>query len=93
MEGRNPLLLPMNKYLEKVAELLSEENKQVGKTFLAHGVASLPAEAAGGYLGHLVGKRYGKGVLGTFAGTQVAGAVAGLAAIKASLHGKVKENE
>jgi len=81
----------MNKYLEKIALHLSEENKQVGKTFIAHGIASLPAEAAGGYVGHLIGKKYGRAGLGTFLGTQVAGAAAGLAAIKTSLHGKVKE--
>ena len=83
----------MNKYLEKVAKLLSEENKQVSKTFLAHGLASMPAEAAGGFVGGLAGKKYGRPGLGIFLGTQVAGGVAGLAAIKASLHGKVKENE
>ena len=82
----------MNKYLEKVAEFLSEENKQVGKTFLAHGAASLPAEALGSAVGGYIGaKYYHRPILGGFVGTQIAGGAAGLAAIKASLHGKVKE--
>jgi hypothetical protein len=48
----------MNKYLEKVAKLLSEENKQVAKTFGAQTVAALPAHALGGYLGSKLGDKY-----------------------------------
>lgn len=81
----------MNRYLEKVAQLLSEENKQVGKTFALQSAAALPAHALGGYLGNIAGKKYGKAGVGTFIGTTLAGGLADLGALKASLHGKVKE--
>lgn len=81
----------MNKYLEKVALSLSEENKQVSKTFALQSVAALPAHAVGGYLGNLLGKKYGKAGVGTFIGTTLAGGLVDLGALKASLHGKVKE--
>ena len=83
----------MNKYLEKVAKLLTEENKQVGKTFALAAAADLPASAAGAWIGNKIGARYGKAGVGTFIGGHVGGGIGTLAAMKHSLHGKVKENE
>lgn len=103
----------MNIYLEKVAEM-SNENKQVARTFAYQTAAGLPAHAAGaalgGYLGHkilepraagLAAKlgRFGSKLaapgngraLGAAVGMGVAGGIADLAALKHSLHGKVKK--
>jgi len=46
----------MNKYIEKIAKELSEENKAVAKTFALQTAAGVPAHAlgiaGGGYIGH-----------------------------------------
>lgn len=46
----------MNKYIEKIAKALTEENKQVAKTFALQTAVGFPAHAAGmaagGYAGH-----------------------------------------
>ena len=81
----------MNIYLEKVAQIMSNENKQVGKTFALQTVASLPAHAIGAAVGGYLGTKIGRPKLGTALGMGVVGGVADLAALKASLHGKVKE--
>lgn len=118
----------MNKYLEKVAQLVSEENKQVGKTFAYQTAAAAPAHLVGGYVGNVMGEKFlnrpagaisrglaragtgvaklGKpgrwlgakmpkhlsaGTLGVGIGVAAAGGLADLAALKHSLHGKVKE--
>lgn len=81
----------MNKYLEKVAQLMSEENKQVARTFGLQTAASLPAHAIGAALGGYIGTRFGKPKLGTAVGMGAIGGIADLGALKASLHGKVKE--
>ena len=88
-----------NRYLEKIAEM-SAENKQVAKTFLHSWGASIPADIAGAYVGSRIGRKYvpslfkGKvsgGELGGTLGAVGASGIAELAAIKHSLHGKVKE--
>jgi outer membrane lipoprotein SlyB len=81
----------MNKYLEKIAFHVSEENKSVARTVAEDAAASLPAAAAGGWIGNKIGQRYGKGSLGTFVGSHVLGGIAGIAAVKHSLHGKIAE--
>lgn len=48
----------MNKYLEKLAEMLSEENKQVAKTFAIQTAASAPAHIAGAAVGGSLGGKY-----------------------------------
>lgn len=48
----------MNKYLEKAAELLSEENKQIGKTFGLQTVAGIPAHIVGGAAGGALGAKH-----------------------------------
>ena len=108
------------KMREKSAAV-SEENKQVAKTFAIQAAAAQPAHlvgaAAGGTLGAkaldhrlpaLASKLATKGKLGkalssklgiagagmaagSYIGSQIAGGVADLASLKASLHGKVKE--
>lgn len=83
----------MNKYLEKVAELMSHENKQIAKTFVATAAADLPAAAAGAWVGKRIGQRYHSPSLGTFIGSHVGGGIGTLAAMKMSLHGKVTNNE
>ncbi len=62
-----PTLPYMNRYLEKVAELLSDENKQVGKTFAVQTAASIPAHIAGGVIGAKLGNKYLKGTAETLA--------------------------
>lgn len=47
--------------LEKVAEILSDENKQVAKTFTTQTLASLPAHVIGGAIGSSVGDKYLQG--------------------------------
>ena len=86
---------------------MSEENKQVNKTFLSSWGASIPADIAGGAIGSRLGQGYNGfhakipfkakpmhftgGELGTIAGATVTSGLAEYAAIKHSLHGKVKE--
>lgn len=106
---------------------MSDENKQVAKTFTAQTVAALPAHAAGmavggallgnkldapaqkitGYMANKlsrVGGRVGKWAathkngkvglglaVGAGIGSAVAGGIADLATLKATLHGKVKK--
>lgn len=79
---------------------MSNENKQVAKTFLSSWGASIPADIAGAYLGSRIGRRSGinlfkgkitGGELGGTLGAVGASGLAELAAIKHSLHGKVKE--
>lgn len=81
----------MNKYLEKVAKILTDENKQVAKTFGEAAAVDLPASAAGAWIGKAVGAKFGKPNMGTFVGAHVGGGLGTLAAMKHSLHGKVKE--
>jgi thioredoxin-like negative regulator of GroEL len=45
----------VNPYLEKIAEILSDENKQVAKTFALQTAASIPAHAAGAAVGGYMG--------------------------------------
>jgi hypothetical protein len=49
-----------NKYLEKIAEM-SEENRQVAKTFAAQAAASVPAHIIGGAVGGKLGAKYLEG--------------------------------
>lgn len=95
--------------------MMSDENKQVAKTFAYQTGAGIPAHAVGavlgGYAGHnleakgmtLAGKmgRFGKytglaekggsKAVGAAIGMGAAGAIADLATLKHSLHGKVKQ--
>jgi hypothetical protein len=52
----------MNKYLVKVAALLSDENKQVGKTFAIQTAAGIPAHLLGGVVGGAAGSKYLSGI-------------------------------
>lgn len=81
----------MNKYMVKVAQMLSDENEHIGKTFLEATAADIPAAAAGAAVGGVIGSRYGRPKLGTFVGGHIAGGLATLAAMKHSLHGKVQD--
>lgn len=47
-----------NIFLEKVADLLSRENKEVSKTFAMQTAAALPAHALGGIIGSKLGDKY-----------------------------------
>lgn len=48
----------MNKYLEKVAEILSDDDKQVAKTFAIQSAAGIPAHILGGAAGGALGAKY-----------------------------------
>lgn len=82
----------MNKYLVKIAEM-SEENKAVASTAAKTLAVDAVASVAGGYLGHKIGKKFGRPSLGTFIGSHGAGGLATVAALKGSLHGRIKDNE
>lgn len=94
-----------NKYLIKIAKL-SEENKTVARTFLESSGIAVPAHLAGAYLGERIGSKYlkdravsllGKKLhlrgsnIGQFVGTSALGGLADIAAIKHSLHGKIRK--
>lgn len=56
-----PVKKTMNKYIEKVAELMSDENRQVAKTFAIQTAGNIPAHAIGMAAGAaLAGKRLAK---------------------------------
>jgi hypothetical protein len=48
----------MNKYLEKIAQVMSEENKQVGKTFALQSAMNVPAHIIGGAVGAGLGAKH-----------------------------------
>ena len=48
----------MNKYLEKIAQLVSDDTKQATKTFAAATLAGLPAKVVGGAVGGYLGNRF-----------------------------------
>lgn len=86
---------------------MSEENRQVGKTFLSSWGASIPADIAGAYVGSRLGRKFlpGKmkiplssshvtgGEMGGTLGAIGTSGVVELAAIKHSLHGKIKNEQ
>lgn len=52
----------MNKYLEKVAQIASDENKQVAKTFATQAAVSIPLHLGGAAVGAKLGENYLGGV-------------------------------
>lgn len=54
----------MNIYLEKVAQMMSDENSQVAKTFAAQTAVSIPTHIAGLAAGGALGAKYLNGVAG-----------------------------
>ena len=86
---------------------MSEENKQVTKTFLSSWGASIPADIAGAYVGSRLGRKFlpnkikvpfssshiSGGEMGGTLGAIGASGVTELAAIKHSLHGKIKNEQ
>jgi|WetSurMetagenome_2_1015567.scaffolds.fasta_scaffold1478262_1 hypothetical protein len=86
-----------NKYLVKVAETLSNENRSLIRPVLEATAASIPADAVAYGLSRAINpvieRKYGKFAghlagLGTMVGV---GGVANAIALKHSLHGKMKE--
>lgn len=78
-----------NRYLLKIAGL-SVEDKQVAKSFASTALFDLPVSAVGAWAGHRVGLRFRNPGRGTFIGGHIGGGLGTLAALKLSLHGKVK---
>jgi hypothetical protein len=88
-----------NKYLTKISEFLTDENKAVAKTFAETAAIGLPAHAAGAWAGEKLGAKFlKKGLLGykgsnagQFIGMTAAGGLADILAMKHSLHGSIKK--
>ena len=76
----------MNKYLEKIASGLSDENKHVLKTFAGQQILAIPAHAGGAAIGAKIGKKFGHPVAGATVGGLVTGGVVDLAALKYGIH-------
>lgn len=73
----------MNRYLEKIAKTLSDENKNVAHTFIESAALGVPSHLAGGWAGAKIGNKFGgKAALGATIGTMAAGGLTDLIALK-----------
>lgn len=71
----------MNKYLEKISEVLDNKNKEIARTFAEASAMALPAHAAGAWAGKALLKNR-LGGYGPAIGSTIAGGITDLIALK-----------